>query len=459
MEWYTKILRILGGYRFFFALLVQGFFLHPCYQSNKTAQLLRLGLIPIIIWLAVSSIHVRQFEPVEDFFHINFPIVSFPTFHSICLALEFGLFRGSLLEVPTSRPKNTEKEVSSELKEENLRKLNETPVTKLPPNSTFPSFAERFKFLVWLIFSPRGLRTAWSPPTSVVPVGTEMSMKKFVMSTSIKALLLQFLFTFFWAIGTSFAHNPSGVYGYLTQELGVPQNLILKKTAPFLICIPFASSAMLLIDMLGCMFNLIEVLVYHLGPKVLPSSLAPGRWDSTLYPPLFNEPWKADSLLKFWSQAWHAIFRQHILFCGSTPLSWLFRPFGKDVTRIAGLMGAMTFSGLFHEFVLATASKLDPNFSTTWVFAGSGIGMVAEIAFKKITGRQVGGLLGKVWFCGLLLILGRPGMENWVERGLGRSGVPPVAEWSKLRLFVPFGPWLPEKWLSSVSQWCTEMKI
>lgn len=160
------------------------------------------------------------------------------------------------------------------------------------------------------------------------------------------------------------------------------------------------SSAWMLIDMVGCTFNLAEALVFHLGPKVLPSNLAPAAWDSTLYPPLFNEPWNSDSMFDFWSRGvkplpppfvfspfclfeikytsrllhylwcwfidtifgqltctsdgrssgWHAIFRQHILFCGATPFSWILKPLGKDVGSLAGLMGAMTFSGLFHEF-------------------------------------------------------------------------------------------------------------
>lgn len=63
--------------------------------------------------------------------------------------------------------------------------------------------------------------------------------------------------------------------------------------------------------------------------------------------------------------------------------------------------------------VLVTSSSLDHSFSTTVVFFGSGIGMALEVLFKKITGRKVSGPLGKIWFCGLLLFLGKNGMESW----------------------------------------------
>jgi hypothetical protein len=47
---------------------------------------------------------------------------------------------------------------------------------------------------------------------------------------------------------------------------------------------------------------------------------------------------------------WHAIFRRNIVFCGWKPMEYLFSVFGKDVGKMAGIMGGMIFSGIFHEY-------------------------------------------------------------------------------------------------------------
>ncbi|EGG03769.1 uncharacterized protein MELLADRAFT_108970 [Melampsora larici-populina 98AG31] len=433
MDYTFKILRALSGYQFFLCLLIQGFFLHPFYEKSLSAKLIRLGFMPITIWLALSSNGIRQFEPIEDFFHMNFPLISFATFHAICLSIEFGLSNASVLDsTKTVLNDKTEDQNDDgcEVKspdgsmDDQLNGGKES-LCKRNASSKIPSMGERIKFLIWLIFSPRGLQTSWSPPTSMVPRSNQISMKEFVKRTLKKSILNQFLFLIIWMISISFAQHPFGVYGVLQEWFHLPNSLILKTLAPYLVVGPFASSAMLLIELLGCMFNLIEVSVYYLGPKFLPSDLAPGKWDSTLYPPLFNQPWKSSSLIEFWSKpdyllsyhrsysGWHTIFRRHIVFCGADPSAWMFKPFGKEASRLASTLGAMLFSGLFHEFVVVAASKIDPTFSTTWVFLGSGIGMILEIIFKKLTGRQVGGIFGKIWLWCLLSFLGTPAMENW----------------------------------------------
>lgn len=104
-----RMWRILIGHRFFFALLVQAFFLHPCYQASAPDRWIRLSMMPIIISWSLSSMSIRQWEPIDEFFHMNFPIVSFATFHTICLAVEFGLFQGSVLDCPRTIVNEPEK--------------------------------------------------------------------------------------------------------------------------------------------------------------------------------------------------------------------------------------------------------------------------------------------------------------------------------------------------------------
>lgn len=103
-----QIWRILIGHQFFFALLVQAFFLHPCYRESSWARWVRLILLPLTTWLSLSSISIRQWEPIEENFHFNFIIVSFSSFHAICLTIEFGTFKGSIMDCPRSQENQTE---------------------------------------------------------------------------------------------------------------------------------------------------------------------------------------------------------------------------------------------------------------------------------------------------------------------------------------------------------------
>lgn len=88
--------------------------------------------------------------------------------------------------------------------------------------------------------SPRGLQTSWAPATSIVPVGEKTTMRRFVLRTFLKAVISQVGLIIAWAIAVLLAQHPSGVYGYLTQELKVSKSLILEKYAPYLISIPFS---------------------------------------------------------------------------------------------------------------------------------------------------------------------------------------------------------------------------
>ncbi|KAH9811601.1 hypothetical protein DFH28DRAFT_1179113 [Melampsora americana] len=467
MDYFYTVYKVLIGYQFFLFLLIQAFFLHPSYEKSLNSRLIRLSLMPLTIWFGLKSLKIRQFEPIEDFFHINFPIHSFSTFHAICLSIEFGLSNVSVLpKDEKEKDKGYGVNGSEELMDENPKEVNQS-LEKKKSSLRYPSMGERIKFLIWLIFSPRGIQTTWSPPTQILPRSNQISMKEFIKLILKKSILNHLALIFFWSISVTFAQNPSGVIDVILKErFHLTNSFVLRNLTSSLIVFSFASSAMLLIELLGCMFNLIEVLIYYLGPKFLPSDLAPGEWDSTLYPPLFNQPWKSSSLIEFWSKSlsflifsliiitqfilnrWHTIFRRHIIFCGADPSYWIFKPFGMEIAKLSSTLGAMLFSGLFHEFVVATSSRIDPTFSTTWVFFGSGIGMIFEIAFKKLTGRQVGGLIGKIWLWTVLSFLGRPALQTWFERGLGRSGIPKPSEWSWLRILIPFGPWLPERWIS-----------
>ena len=126
-----------------------------------------------------------------------------------------------------------------------------------------------------------------------------------------------------------------------------------------------------------------------IGVGVLGQS--PAAW-----PPLMDNPWASTSLHELWSKRWHQMMRRNFVFVGGIPGQW--------VAGRAGLvLGTFIASGLYHDF--ATYTLPGPmDFRPTLFFALQGVGILLEDLYRKITGRRVGGLAGRVWT--LLFALG-----------------------------------------------------
>ena len=87
---------MVGGYVFLVPLLVQAYLMNPVYERSVGARTLRTGLMPLTIYLVLARTPQRLYYPLEQFFHWNFAFISFPSFHAVCLAIQFGLYRGSV---------------------------------------------------------------------------------------------------------------------------------------------------------------------------------------------------------------------------------------------------------------------------------------------------------------------------------------------------------------------------
>lgn len=123
--------------------------------------------------------------------------------------------------------------------------------------------------------------------------------------------------------------------------------------------------------------------------------------------PAFDAPWCATSVSGFWGRRWHQFYRRMFLVQGGFPLSFLGRP---------GLViGAFLSSGVMHHLAMIILNdQLDP-----WLII-AGFGMMApvvltEYAFKKLTGRKVGGAVGWVWTTVWLLIWGNPIVDGFAR--------------------------------------------
>ncbi|KAA1114053.1 hypothetical protein PGTUg99_013530 [Puccinia graminis f. sp. tritici] len=437
--------RMLPGYLFLIPLLTQTFLMNPCYENSRSAKLLRAALMPITIYLTFSRVAIRLFYPLNVFFHWNFTFVSFPTFHAVCLAIQYGLSQAPVFASKEEMIKAGNYRGDPDEKDE-----KEKSEIQYNPN---PSFLEKIKFTIWLLFSPRGLQTSWAPSLEVVPRGPKMGAGLFFVYVLFKAVVCHFLMTLLWMIGVECAQHPHGAYGVVADW--VPSLGFLRDYPQFdfLTPAPFGGAAWFAIDTLGGILTLLEVILYQVGPYVLPKDLAPGKFDSTLYPPLFNDLHARESLIAFWSKGWHAIFRRNIVFCGWNPMEYLFSSFGKDAAKTAGMMGGMIFSGIFHEYLIAAVSKIDWKFPTVLMFTLCGLGMVTEVQFKRQTGLLVKGIPGRWW---LVLVIGAGGkymVDSWMARGLGRSDMPPPRLWTWPRFLVPFSGLMPERWISRIESW------
>lgn len=438
--------RMLPGYLFLIPVLIQAFLMHPCYEKSFKVKLLRAALMPVSIYLALGRVDMRLFYPLEIFFHWNFAFISFATFHCVCLAIQYGLFQGPIFTSKNELIQGGNYRGETDDDDDERKKEEESNSLETP------SFLEKIKFTIWLVSSPRGLQTSWAPPLHVVPRGPKWSTGKFFLHTMGKTLLCHAATTVLWAIGVECAQNPYRTPGFLAQHIPALEFLKKFKDYDYLIPATFGGVAWFAIETLGGLVTLVEVIVYQVGPYVLPKGLCPGKFDTTLYPPLFNDIPSRESLIGFWSKGWHAIFRRDIIFCGWNPAEYLFSVFGKDAGKMAGMLGAMIFSGIFHEYLVAVTSKIDPNLSTIKLFALCGLGMIAEVQFKRRTGRLVEGIPGRIW---LMLVIGAYGKamaESWIERGLGRNDMPLPRYWTWPRYVIPFSGLIPERWISSMTK-------
>ncbi|KAG0151709.1 hypothetical protein CROQUDRAFT_650735 [Cronartium quercuum f. sp. fusiforme G11] len=395
-----------GTFLFTVPLVLQIFLRHPFYNSNQPARVLRMALMPITIYLTLSSQPARMWEPREEFLHINFALVSFLTVHVVCLAIQLGLSNS-----PPLYTQNLKDQISQEheMSSKAHQKISSTPKSESPP-----SWGESIKFIIWFLFSPRFVKTTWASPTAIVPLGPKLCLQDFFIKTLKKSLRDHLLFLACWIVATTLTKYPSGSYRFLIEKCGFHESFLLKSLAPYLNALPHAFSTWLVLEVQCNIVTMIELGFYYIGPKLLPQSISPGPFDSTLYSPLFPDLWGQSSIGAFWSKGWHSVFRRHIMFCVASPIARLCDPLGKFMSTQIGNLFAMIFSSLFHEYILISiAPSGDPTYSTSKVWLYSALAIVLESIFKMVTGKKVGGLIGKIWTYSFILILTTQAITKW----------------------------------------------
>ena len=158
---------------------------------------------------------------------------------------------------------------------------------------------------------------------------------------------------------------------------------------------------------LNMMYHLTTVLAFALADQ------DPADW-----PPLSVAPWAATSLADFWGRRWHQSFRRSFVVLGARPAAALA---GGGV----GVFGAFVLSAVMHNACIWGMARGSDFVRIGGFFILNGVGLVAEGAFRRHTGRTVGGWWGWGWTALFVLSSATLVIDAWLTRGFVGSAVFP----------------------------------
>ncbi|KNZ59396.1 hypothetical protein VP01_1740g3 [Puccinia sorghi] len=441
-------------------LLFQGALLHPYFEPDPQARKIRAWLAPVIIFLVTYSQKTRLFRPLEDYIHINYCVAAIPTFHIVCLALQYATHRGPARLIDEAKHKrepeppascsDTESDTSSSITNSDshvtptevvkvIRRVPKTDSEKktkaiTKSKGSRPSIGELARFSIWMTSSPRSLGYVWGPPASVLVPAPKMTMTKFLMRLFMRIIFNQVALIFYLRQSSRHLAGPFSLRKGVHATLGKHRLARLRSRrkpprhmgAALDYRRPASPSQFIILET--------RAIRHHPVPRPL---LKPG---------------------------WHCTFRRDFILCGAKPLAKLFSPLGLTASRMAGLLGAMLSSGVLMNVALrvfcmdsglvSSTNKVDWSFRTTKFFLLCGLGIALEMVFKKITGRRVRGLLGWIWLWGWFSFWCEQYTDAWFDTGVGLSGMRgphEVNQWPLAKFLVPLGPLSPDEVLFMIS--------
>ncbi|KAF9468488.1 hypothetical protein BDZ94DRAFT_664427 [Collybia nuda] len=140
-------------------------------------------------------------------------------------------------------------------------------------------------------------------------------------------------------------------------------------------------------------FKMVYDLITLIAVSVLNSS-------PTCWPPVTDHPWTADSMHAFWARNWHQLLRQTFLVLGGYPGKWIAGDLGM-------LLGTFIASGLFHECAMYSMGR-GFDHTVSIFFTLQGPVLVLERVWREVTGRRVGGWVGRLWVYSILFLGAQP---------------------------------------------------
>jgi len=145
------------------------------------------------------------------------------------------------------------------------------------------------------------------------------------------------------------------------------------------------------------------------------------------WPPIMGRPWHADSMHSFWAKEWHQVLRHTFMIFGGYPGMWIAGPHGM-------VFGAFLASGLFHSCSMYSADR-EFDYSTVIFFASQSLLLILERLWNRVTGKRVGGWIGRLWVYFVMFVGAQAMVDSWHRHGLGGGVViPPLL--SPMRVIV-----------------------
>ncbi|KAL6309328.1 hypothetical protein BKA93DRAFT_759611 [Sparassis latifolia] len=130
-----------------------------------------------------------------------------------------------------------------------------------------------------------------------------------------------------------------------------------------------------------------------------------------------DKPWLASSLHELWSKRWHQVWRHPFMIVGGYSGGWI-------AGRVGALMGTFLASGLYHECGIFLLGK-GVDHRVTLFFLLHGVGVLLEGVWRKLTGKKVGGIMGRVLVALSLLGLGQILSDSFGLAGIAGATIIP----------------------------------
>ncbi|KAF5315191.1 hypothetical protein D9619_006931 [Psilocybe cf. subviscida] len=157
-------------------------------------------------------------------------------------------------------------------------------------------------------------------------------------------------------------------------------------------------------------FNMVYDLITFIAVWLFDGS--PESW-----PPVMDDPWHADSMHRFWARDWHQLLRETFIVYGGYPGKWI-------AGKVGMVLGTFAASGLFHECAMYAMCRGFDHAATIF-FAIQGPILILERVWRRVTGRRVSGIWGRLWVYFDMFVLAQPMVNSWHRRGLGGGMVIP----------------------------------
>ncbi|KAH7878094.1 uncharacterized protein C8R40DRAFT_1168138 [Lentinula edodes] len=183
------------------------------------------------------------------------------------------------------------------------------------------------------------------------------------------------------------------------QNLPIPQRYIVSTTIHML-------TGTALLSGFHMVYDLLTIIAVYVCDD------SPSSW-----PPVMDHPWTADSMHVFWAKRWHQLLKRTFVVYGGIPGKWV-------AGNIGALLGTFIASGLFHECAIyAMGQGFDPVVPA--FFALQGPILILERVWRIVTGKRVGGWIGRLWVYSMMFFFAQPMIDSWHRRGLGGGMVIP----------------------------------